>query len=862
MMNQRQESTKEIIDRLSQSGLSFEALNVLEKYFIGDVEEKKLSGVLMNEDVDFNGVYSDWHEIFYNYIRSDEELIDKFIKVLFLIFKEKAFDIYVMSYIIGEDITEIYTKFKKLNIPFYYYIVNKAQEIEKENPYYYHARFFIKYFRNLKNMYKKYKEDYIKAFNYADGNVKLYLAIEILRKDCNEVENLEEYINEALKKFVFEFFNYDYNNEEKINNYLNGEEECLEEVVNILRNLPNASANNFDSLKKINMVVYNCWKISELGRRILKLVAYLDVKNTVDNIFDFSCAVENDYRRYRKKIQGQLEEFPNELKKLGLPNSFYLVWVADQYFNDDIYESDREYLKKVINEYLNHDIEGFKEAAKLSDGIAKEYLEHYLWKLKNDDELIEEAKDKCINNVKEVLIECDFEKKEIDDFILYMEGEKEIEKVLKPSKFKNNDNIYGYHIRNYLKRIVWYSDVNEIFNKVVRYFIQLQNGKLFDYLIDEFINENDSNFNRFMSIVDSLQVGIKEVLPLLSYNEFEGHHSQECYELSSKWIKNKPYEVSKYIHLCRAEGRADLIKRIYESNFVKEDREEFKKILLKFTADSSKTVRECVMNIINEALSNDECKKIFIPLLSNKKAAVREGAVKVLVPILDEECIVVLKDQLEKETSSKVKNIIIQSLNIETENNEQESMSDINEYCKKNLNKRKKAKIEWLHPNTLPALILKESGQEVSEDTLHYMLISFADNKEVEINSEVKNMMSFFTQCSLADIALESLERWCAVGAEAKKKWILSLVGMFGDTKCVQFLEKHIKEWPKKSRGAIACEALKALAMIGSDETLMIIDSIARKFKFKQVKKAASEALDFAAKELGIDKEELSDRVV
>ena len=55
---------------------------------------------------------------------------------------------------------------------------------------------------------------------------------------------------------------------------------------------------------------------------------------------------------------------------------------------------------------------------------------------------------------------------------------------------------------------------------------------------------------------------------------------------------------------------------------------------------------------------------------------------------------------------------------------------------------------------------------------------------------------------------------------------------------------------------------MKALALNPSPRALLLVDSIARKFKFKQVKAAAGEALEFAAKELDITREELSDRIV
>ncbi len=60
----------------------------------------------------------------------------------------------------------------------------------------------------------------------------------------------------------------------------------------------------------------------------------------------------------------------------------------------------------------------------------------------------------------------------------------------------------------------------------------------------------------------------------------------------------------------------------------------------------------------------------------------------------------------------------------------------------------------------------------------------------------------------------------------------------------------------------MACEAVNALALSPVSEALLKVDGIASKFKFRQVKAAAAKALEFAAGQLGITREELSDRIV
>ena len=114
----------------------------------------------------------------------------------------------------------------------------------------------------------------------------------------------------------------------------------------------------------------------------------------------------------------------------------------------------------------------------------------------------------------------------------------------------------------------------------------------------------------------------------------------------------------------------------------------------------------------------------------------------------------------------------------------------------------------------------------------------------------------------LGAYAAELFNKWLETGAEAKKKWVLYAASVHGGTGIVDIFRHQIQEWPQHSRGALAAEAVKALALNGSSEALLYVDQISRKFKFRQVKTAAGEALEYAASELGITRAELEDRIV
>ena len=103
---------------------------------------------------------------------------------------------------------------------------------------------------------------------------------------------------------------------------------------------------------------------------------------------------------------------------------------------------------------------------------------------------------------------------------------------------------------------------------------------------------------------------------------------------------------------------------------------------------------------------------------------------------------------------------------------------------------------------------------------------------------------------------------WVSQGAESKKRGILSLYGMYSDDEMAMQLKKQIDEWALGMRGAIAAAAVQALALSPSHIGLMSIHAMSFKYKHKQVRNAAKEALNLAAKTRGITEEELEDQLV
>lgn len=140
--------------------------------------------------------------------------------------------------------------------------------------------------------------------------------------------------------------------------------------------------------------------------------------------------------------------------------------------------------------------------------------------------------------------------------------------------------------------------------------------------------------------------------------------------------------------------------------------------------------------------------------------------------------------------------------------------------------------------------------------------MSYADMSVPGVNQKALRLAAELEEKELGRYVQELFDKWLAAGAEAKKKWVLYAASIHGGEEIVPVFWKQIQEWPERSRGALAAEAVKALALNGGTTALLKVDQISRKFKFRQVKTAAGEALQSAAAALGISRAELEDRIV
>lgn len=798
------------------------------------------------------------HYLFNKYhseLTNNPELELKLIKALFYLLKENTFNIDAVRDLMGKNHKAIFQSCKKYDIPFVYYILFKSDSLNTNIHYMDSIKFILK-FNNFSSIYSSYKSYFIEAYNCSNDLSKFFIGVTLyINKDLS-IDGLENYLFEYLDTMFIGTLKTSYNNIPYIMEYINGDESYKDQAIDELKLLPSNSYE--ENVELLIFFLYTLRKYNTKPLRMLNILSLFYTETTLSTLI----RLKFNLNRYSDVCDRLFKAKEFILDELLIDESAFILFCAIHYF--DCYDDTKNNLFKLLIDYSKNNKEVFFKSCSLSRGNEKIILDKLRIDLQDSHKKSLAIKELYIDNMSKLLHECEFSTAEIDSFISFMNDEIELKSVLVKSGFKNQ-YLWSGNIRHNIKPIIWFHNDTDLFIKILAYVVHLGHGKLFDYVLDEFISEKCGAFKDFMFKLSFACPNLEDIIYFITYNIIDGHYHKECETLLNNWIKIMPLEVIKHIGLCPAEARIIILNMFKDINFMEQNKDKYLELLCTLCADSSKAVREEALNIMKISLDEDTIKTLALSLMKHKKANNREAGITLLLTLPIENISDYLKNHLETEKSSKLRNLILENLILEDSSNNEDPCSnygDIESFCKDNLNARKKSKLKWIDFSTLSPLILESSKEVAKEETLQYILISFAENKDIKINTEIKSMESNFSKDSLANIAYDLLIDWCNKGASSKDKWVLSFIGMYGDFRTIDYLNKQIRNWPEVSRTAIACEALKALAINGSNSSLLFLDSIASKFKFKKVKTSAMEALDFAASELNIDKEELCDKLI
>ena len=340
-----------------------------------------------------------------------------------------------------------------------------------------------------------------------------------------------------------------------------------------------------------------------------------------------------------------------------------------------------------------------------------------------------------------------------------------------------------------------------------------------------------------------------------------------------------------------------VIARSIGLSILSKNPEQNKAEILRFLSDTSKQIKEELVDILahNEAWTPE----LIEVLKTSKKSGEREVVAMALAKCSDilsfrEELISVVQKEKSKKVIDQV-NAILRKGNSDSkgaeDNGTEKDASGVrilsaDEYVKECHRGGKKRSLAWLYEEPMPpvhfagkndsvtedaisaqetkkdTVLDKETQSTANEEFMQAILISYASMPHPGVNPDVRILSESLDQDELNAFMEELFRRFLAAGAESKKKWVLYAASIHGGSRIVSLLKRQIDEWAANSRGAIAAEAVKALALNNSPTALILVDGMSRKYKVRQVRWAAQEAMAFAADQLGLTVEELADRIV
>lgn len=303
---------------------------------------------------------------------------------------------------------------------------------------------------------------------------------------------------------------------------------------------------------------------------------------------------------------------------------------------------------------------------------------------------------------------------------------------------------------------------------------------------------------------------------------------------------------------------ADSVGRSFGLLVLSGEPEMNKEAILSFSQDTAKTVKETLLELLYEQRGWEED---ILKLLSSKKAADREIAIRVLSKWDAGKYAPQLAAALEKEKNAKVRALLETALNVSAEESSGGNAITQEDLVKELHKGNKKRSLAWAYETPFSA-VHKKNGEEAPEEYLQAVFLAYSSMGTCGVSQSAKELAGALDDKEFAVYVNELFDKWLEAGAESKKRWVLYAAAVHGGADIIKKLQHQIQEWPQAARGAIASEAVQALALNPQPQALLIVDGISRKFKFKQVKAAAGKALEFAAAQLGITKEELADRIV
>ncbi|WP_203843667.1 DUF4132 domain-containing protein [Winogradskya humida] len=168
----------------------------------------------------------------------------------------------------------------------------------------------------------------------------------------------------------------------------------------------------------------------------------------------------------------------------------------------------------------------------------------------------------------------------------------------------------------------------------------------------------------------------------------------------------------------------------------------------------------------------------------------------------------------------------------------------------------------WARPSVLPSVLMREGSVVLPESAVRHALTALALCRPGEPYAALPAIRAAYDPASLAGFGWELLQSWLLAGAPAADGWPLTVLGLIGDDDTARRLTPAILSWPGDGGHVRAAVGVEVLAALGRPATVIQLNTVVQRTKFRPLRKAAAEKLQDVADRLKITAEQLAGRLV
>jgi hypothetical protein len=251
-------------------------------------------------------------------------------------------------------------------------------------------------------------------------------------------------------------------------------------------------------------------------------------------------------------------------------------------------------------------------------------------------------------------------------------------------------------------------------------------------------------------------------------------------------------------------------------------------------------------------------------LLTQKTVDQRVTGALILSSIGTEAVLAILNEAVDKETNDDTRDIMLESL-ADKRFGHAYTLEEVKAMIARADERKKLSKWneKFLEEDKLPKLYWKDT-QPLDQKEIRFLLYRMKRAQGLNSDAEAKQMINLFDPEKSQAFAKAMMTAFQESNADSKLKYYLTLAGLLGSDEIMHGLNSLFKKSVADKRVKMAEYVIGALAMVGSDKALRIVEVIYRKFANKKpaLSKAAQDALIAAATELSITMDELADRII